>query len=92
MTSKKKHFPKNMKVSIPRITPQRKSKAAVGSYREQGKCRNLRLEFDRLISERCIILDDVHATALWRCIALKLINNPYTCIEKELDRHTQIGS
>jgi hypothetical protein len=88
---KKKHFPRNMKISMRAPKINRSPRRILRLSGSNSTCRNLRYEFDRLVDENGILLTDEERRQLWQRVSARLLDDPDSSIETTFLIHT-IGS
>ena len=85
MSARKKFFPKNSAPSLPRGRGRSRTMKSYNNSHGNGKCLNLRNEFDKLMSDSRTLMSDDQLRQHWATISARILEYPLASLQEHID-------
>ena len=85
MLAKKRFFPNNSKRSNPRVRSSNRIVNRLHLDKSYGTGRNLREEFDRIVTEKHTLISEEALDYIWHIASEKILRNPLAPLENIIE-------
>jgi hypothetical protein len=87
MRVKKRFFPNNSKRTKPRVRSANRTinRNKLHSDKSYGTGRNLREEFDRMMTEKHTLISDDQRRQLWATVSARMLEYPTVSLQEHID-------